>query len=265
MPIPLREPKDVRTVDAARSAGPTVGGVKRRGLKARRKISATQLVEDHIRNAIFAGQLRPRERLIEGNIATQLGCSRGPVREAVLRLERDGLIVITPRRGTFVRDVTPLEVEGIFSIRAKLEALCVRYLRQQPRKAVQTELTKRLRDLELATRKNDDEAFLKADMELHRSIWRLSQREQLFRILNSVMTPFIFMIARAYGGQASIDDRLKRHENYIKVVLNTPADRVEAAVEEYFMKEFSRLDLFHRLYAPLINGGWIKEARRAPE
>ena len=112
------------------------------------------------------------------------------------------------------------------------------------------------------TEKNDDEAFLKADMELHRSIWRLSQQDQLFRILNSAMTPFLFIIARAYASQTTIGERLKRHEKYVKVVLNTPADRVEEAVEQYFMKEFERLDLFHRLYAPLINGGWLEGGGR---
>src|ERR1039458_2483872 len=98
--------------------------------KGEREASTSQKVEAFIRNAIYQGRLKPRERLIEDDIARQLGCSRGPVREAVLRLERDGMIRITPRRGTFIRDISPGEVEVLFSIRGKLEGLCVRFMRE---------------------------------------------------------------------------------------------------------------------------------------
>ena len=73
-----------------------------------RDLPATQRVEAHLRKAIFAGKLRPRQRIIEGDLADELSVSRGPVREALLRLERDGLVVTTSRRGTFIRDIAPL-------------------------------------------------------------------------------------------------------------------------------------------------------------
>src|ERR1700760_3147212 len=93
--------------------------------------TATERVEEHIRQAIYRGALKPRERIIEEDVANQLKCSRGPVREAFLRLERDGLIVTVARRGTFIRDISASSIEVIFSMRSKLEALCVRYLREE--------------------------------------------------------------------------------------------------------------------------------------
>ncbi len=66
--------------------------------KRSRDLPATQRVEAHLRKAIFAGKLRPRQRIIEGDLAEELSMSRGPVREALLRLERDGLVVTTSRR-----------------------------------------------------------------------------------------------------------------------------------------------------------------------
>src|SRR5438477_11381939 len=96
-----------------------------------RKPSASQRVELHIKKAIYSGALRPRERIIEEDIAGRLRCSRGPVREALLRLERDGLVVTIPRRGTFIHDISGESIDVVFSIRGKLEGLCVRYMREE--------------------------------------------------------------------------------------------------------------------------------------
>src|SRR5438093_11966611 len=94
------------------------------------KLSASQRVELHIKKAIYAGELRPRERVIEEDIAHRLHCSRGPVREALLRLERDGLVVTLPRRGTFIHDISRESIDVVFRIRGKLEGLCVRDMAQ---------------------------------------------------------------------------------------------------------------------------------------
>src|SRR5690349_12931277 len=98
--------------------------------KATAQISASQRVEEFIRNAIYSGDLKPRERVIEDQIAKELRCSRGPVREGLLRLERDGLIVTIPRRGSFIRDISAESIDVVFRIRGKLEGLCVRYMRE---------------------------------------------------------------------------------------------------------------------------------------
>jgi DNA-binding GntR family transcriptional regulator len=73
---------------------------KSHSAKPDRAISASKRVEAHLRKAIHAGKLRPRQRIIEEDLARELEVSRGPVREALLRLERDGLVVTTSRRGT---------------------------------------------------------------------------------------------------------------------------------------------------------------------
>ena len=89
----------------------------------RRRLTATERVEEYIRHAIYRGALKPRERVIEENVAKYLKCSRGPVREAFLRLERDGLVVTVARRGTFIRDISRESIEVVFEMRGKLEAI----------------------------------------------------------------------------------------------------------------------------------------------
>lgn len=216
--------------------------------------STTDRVERHLREAILSGELRPRERVIEDDVAAELQCSRGPVREALLRLDRDGLIVTTARRGCFVRDISAEDVETIFRMRAKLEALCVSYGRQTPGGALREELAQCLRAMEAAAKKKNDAAFLEADMALHRTIWRLSNREPLHRTLNLVMSPFIFMAARAYSRQMTIEERLRHHREYVELVLETPMQQLERKVEAWFLKDFQDLDLTNKMYIPKGDG-----------
>src|ERR1700720_2838198 len=124
--------------------------------KPERGVPASQRVETHLRKAIHAGKLRPRQRIIEEDLAKELQVSRGPVREALLRLERDGLVVTTSRRGTFIRDISLAEIGVIFRMRAKLEGLCVRYMRENPSVDASQLLSRTLKKLKTAAAKNNE-------------------------------------------------------------------------------------------------------------
>src|ERR1700735_2990726 len=138
--------------------------VKNNFSQPERGITASKRVETHLRKAIHAGKLRPRQRIIEEDLAKELQVSRGPVREALLRLERDGLVVTTSRRGTFIRDISLAEIEVIFRMRAKLEGLCVRYMRENPAIDPPQLLNRALKKLKAAAAKKNEEQFFDADM-----------------------------------------------------------------------------------------------------
>jgi DNA-binding GntR family transcriptional regulator len=208
--------------------------------KPERGVSASKRVEAHLRKAIHAGKLRPRQRIIEEDLASELEVSRGPVREALLRLERDGLVVTTSRRGTFIRDISLDEIGVIFRMRAKLEGLCVRYMRENASIDLPDVLTRALKKLKAAAGKNSEEMFFHADMELHRTIWKAANQPLLYRTLNLLMNPYIFIIARAYSSRIPLANRRENHEQYVKMVLKTPLDKIESEVERYFGGLYSR-------------------------
>lgn len=83
--------------------------------------SYSDQVERALRDRILRGHYAPSSRLNEVEIATELGVSRGPVREAMQRLSRDGLVVLQPHRGAFVRRLEPAEVRDLFEVRIALE------------------------------------------------------------------------------------------------------------------------------------------------
>jgi len=80
------------------------------------------MVHQHLREGIFSGVLRAGQALKQDEIATRLGVSRAPVREALNQLERDGLAILRPRRGYIVASLEADEIADIFDLRMLLEA-----------------------------------------------------------------------------------------------------------------------------------------------
>jgi DNA-binding GntR family transcriptional regulator len=95
---------------------------KGEGLVRNASVAATEL----IREAIIDGRLKPGQRLKEEDLARQLGISRTPIREALLMLQVEGLIVATPNRGATVRVHTPEDLEDLYALRALLEGHAAR-------------------------------------------------------------------------------------------------------------------------------------------
>ncbi len=228
-------------------------------VKKQDRISPSKRVEAHLRKAIHAGKLRPRQRIIEEDLAKELKVSRGPVREAILRLERDGLVMTTSRRGTFIHDISWAEIDVIFRMRAKLESLCVRYMRENSAIDPAAVLNQALKRLNSAAAKNSEELFFRADMELHRTIWHAANKPLLYRTLNLIMNPYIFIIARAYSSRFPIKARRENHEEYVRIVLQTPIDKIEQEVESYFRKLHSNLFGQSTPFADFAANDWAGE------
>lgn len=84
-------------------------------------VSLRERVVDQIRMSIIEGRLKPGDHIVEVALTQQLGVSRTPVREALILLEREGLVVSEPHKGSFVKVFSADDVEKIFSMRTALE------------------------------------------------------------------------------------------------------------------------------------------------
>mgnify|MGYP000767363598 FL=1 len=97
-----------------------------------------------LRQAILRGELKPGERLMEIRLANQLGVSRTPIREAIRMLELDGLVIMVPRKGAQVAQITEKDLNDVLEVRLGLEELAVKLRSIQrkgglkPRKEKQT-------------------------------------------------------------------------------------------------------------------------------
>jgi DNA-binding transcriptional regulator YhcF (GntR family) len=82
-----------------------------------------EVIFNSIREAIILGELKPGERLMEVQLAEKLGVSRTPIREAIRKLELEGLVVMIPRKGAYVADLTKKDIIDVLEVRAALDGL----------------------------------------------------------------------------------------------------------------------------------------------
>ena len=89
-------------------------------------MSLPDQVYDHLFKAIISGELKPGEKLVENELCKEFGTSRAPIRESFRILESEGLIVIQPRKGTYVKALTRGDIEEAFAVREALESLAAK-------------------------------------------------------------------------------------------------------------------------------------------
>lgn len=139
-----------------------------------------------LRQAILRGNIQPGERLMEIHLAQKLGVSRTPVREAIRMLELEGLVIMIPRKGAIVAEITMSDLEDVLEVREALEDLAVR-------KACQNISEEQLEELERAgeafaasLEKEDLIACAQADVAFHEIICEATNNRRLIQILNNI-------------------------------------------------------------------------------
>lgn len=143
-------------------------------------------LKEAIRNAVFA----PGYQGSEGEIAAQLGMSRTPVHEAIIRLQEEGLVRVLPRRGVLVSAISPEDMREIYEVVIALEAASAELLAEKPaeeRARIARELDAVNDAMAAALAREDLVAWAEADGQFHRMLVERSGNGRLFRMFASIM------------------------------------------------------------------------------
>jgi len=135
---------------------------------------------------ISSGAFDAGSRLDEQRIADELGVSRTPLREAITQLVRDGIVENRPYRGNFVRVFTAKEVFDLYEVRKGLESMAVRVAMPHLTEHSIAHLREILKEIDVALRANDLEAYGLADQQFHDAIAQLSDNRTLVTMLNEL-------------------------------------------------------------------------------
>lgn len=136
-----------------------------------------------LRNAILKGELKPGERLMEIQLAQKLGVSRTPVREALRKLELEGLVIMIPRRGAIVADITVQDLNDVLEVRQALEELAVRKACDSATDEQLKALKQAANDFKRCTESEDLLGCVEADMEFHEIIYAATNNKRLQQML----------------------------------------------------------------------------------
>lgn len=144
------------------------------------------VVFNTLRKAILTGELKPGERLMEIHLANRLGVSRTPIREAIRKLELEGLVIMIPRRGAEVAQITEKSLKDVLEVRRALDALCVELACDRITEEEEEQLKKACDEFERATETKDATIIAKADVELHDIIVQATGNQRLIQLINNL-------------------------------------------------------------------------------
>jgi DNA-binding GntR family transcriptional regulator len=211
-------------------------------------ISRRHQVVAALRRAIVAGDLQPGDRLVETELAEQLGTSRAPVREALRQLEQEGLVVSKPYRATEVLGVTQEEIEEVLvPLRVTLERFAFRKARPSLTPEDFAELDRLVRAMRQAGQSGDLDALADADVRFHELVVTHAGQphaEQLWRTIEPRVRAYFRRDAPAHRDAAAVADQHRRLlealrsgddaelgdavERHIRVYLPDPAAAADA-------------------------------------
>lgn len=144
------------------------------------------VVFNTLRRAILKGELKPGERLMEITLADQLGVSRTPIREAIRKLELEGLVVMAPRKGAKVASITERDLNDVLEVRKGMEVLAVSLACER----ITREEMERLEEIESRFQNLIEEGNLtelaEVDVEFHDTIYNATNNKRLVQLLNNL-------------------------------------------------------------------------------
>jgi DNA-binding GntR family transcriptional regulator len=184
---------------------------------------------ERLRDSIISGIYKPGARLNESKLARQFNVSRIPVREALMQLQEQGLVMNHPRRGMFVNTLSEEDTQKINSVRIVLESEAIKLCRARLNREMDSRLGDIVARMEAWNPGSElDGAAL--DLEFHRTVWSFSGNAWLERCLNSLVPAVMAHHALDGISHELIRWRLNHHRSLLDVIQGKSRQSPEEAV-----------------------------------
>lgn len=194
------------------------------------------VVFENIRSAILEGTLKPGERLMEIKLADQLGVSRTPVREAIRKLELEGLVIMLPRRGAFVANMNKRDLIELLEVRTGLEGLAAYFAAGRISENGIMKLEKSIEELEVAVKNNNITEMLRVDEEFHNIIFEGSGNNRLKSIMNSLWETVYRFRLKYMSDYSSAVNIVDEHRKILDAIKKGKATLAERLAKEHIEK-----------------------------
>lgn len=206
------------------------------GLRHERRLSLAGQIEAFLRQAIVEGELRAGTRLVEMEIAREAGTSQAPVREALQRLEQDGLVERKSRTATFVTPIAWEEMHDIFLVRTMVEALACRRVAQCITAAQGEQLQRLVAAMHVAGLANDIRGVVETDMTFHRLILEWSDNVTLLRIWTPLYAQLHRLLVTSHPYFfPSLDQVAETHRPVVEALIAHDPERAAQAMQDHIM------------------------------
>lgn len=194
------------------------------------------LVFQVLKEAIITEELKPGERLMEVQLAEDMGVSRTPVREAIRKLELEGLVSMVPRKGAYVADISIKDAAEVFEIRWALEGLAASLASERITDGEIKKLEKALKDIEKAAKKGDTKTIIKKDAEFHNILFNSTRNGRLAQIINNLKEQIYRFRVESFRNPKRFKNTIQEHKAIIEAIKERNSQKAEEITKIHIRK-----------------------------
>jgi DNA-binding GntR family transcriptional regulator len=186
-----------------------------------------------LRDAILGGELAPGARLLEADLAKDLGVSRLPVRQAIARLEQENLVESSPNRGTYVVGLTVEHVQEIYALRRMLEQFAAKEAAKRMLPEHEEQLHALIRQMAERSTRGNESGLADLHLQIHCLLFEIAGSDRLRTMWEPLSAPVraLMMIHNAGEGQAQ--RLMSTHEQLLDAVKTRDPAQIDAAVDAH--------------------------------
>lgn len=177
-----------------------------------------ELVCENIRQAIIDGTFSPGERLMEIQLADEMGVSRTPVREAIRKLELEGFVVMIPRRGTYVADISIRDITEIYEIRISLDVLAAGLAAERITDDELNQLNNLLIEISKHVATMNMEKIVELDTAFHDLLYKAARNERLCSIINNLREQLTGIRGRSMSYPGRMVETMDEHRALVDAI-----------------------------------------------
>ena len=177
-------------------------------------------VYDQRKRRILTGKIKPGTRMMEIDLAEDLGVSRTPVREAIRELGKEGLVTIEPRRGAFASEISVKDMIDTLAVREDLDALAAYLASSRITKAEEKKLLELTDKYAAAIESGDMDTMIRADEAFHKRVARLSGNKTLYSVVRTVQTQVLRFRYLYYEDLANYKNMPAEHREIIEALVS---------------------------------------------
>ena len=196
-----------------------------------------EIVFHKLRDAILQGRLKPGERLMELQLASELGVSRTPVREAIRKLENEGLAITVPRKGAQVAAMTEKDMQDVLEIREVLDGLAVETACDKINGRQLTELTQTIQKFESSIQEGDLKKIAEYDVEFHDIIYEATDNPKLVIVLNNLREQIYRYRIEYLKDKKNYPDLIREHREILTALKQRNKESVKDIMRNHIRRQ----------------------------
>ncbi len=212
-----------------------------------------ELVYEQLKHQILIGKITPGTRMMEVELADEMGVSRTPVREAIRKLEKEGLVTIEPRRGAYASEISVKDLVDVLEVRENLEGFAASLAALRMKQEDIEELTELTKGYSEAIRNNETEKMIHFDERFHRHIVECSGNNTLIQLSKTVQELALRFRYLYYDDFSRYENMPTEHKEIInaiksgdEVTARNVADKHVKKLKDFVLNEgkdaFSHID-----------------------